>query len=153
MRPGPYEALYDAWLPDDLTDEEAIWLAGAERDDPDSSYVFAGPPWQVWLDAKAAGESPEGLATLGYHRFQYRAPDNGGWLTETITLAEMINFMPESVVRADRQTTVAESIEDLAADGVLRWDQDSQTAIPGPRLLPILIAEDEENMLRFGPDL
>jgi hypothetical protein len=138
----------------DLSEEEATWSAGAaaaRRLDPDGSYVFPRSPWQVWLDARAAGEPLEALAILGHHRFVYTFPDYGDWMTEPMTLAEMISgALPEAIVRISRDTTFAESIEDLAADDVLLWDQASQTATPGPRLLPVLIAEDEGDMRRFG---
>jgi hypothetical protein len=141
------------WL-GDRSEEEVVWLAGgaaARGLDPDGSYVFPGSPWQVWLDARAAGESLEALAILGHHLFLYRCPDYGEWMTEQMTLAEMISgAMPEAIVRISRDTTFAESIEDLAADDLLLWDQASQTATPGPRLLPVLIAEDEEDMRRSG---
>ena len=67
-----------------------------------------------------------------------------------MTIAELIGAMPEAVVRTDRDTTIAQSVEDLAAEGVLCWDQASQTATRGPRTIQAAIAEDNEHMRRFG---
>lgn len=137
-----------------LSEADAVWLAGedaAARQDPDGMHEFAAAPWSVWLDAGAGGESLEALAVLAHHRFAFRYQHLGEWITEGMTLAEMIaGAMPEAIVSASADTSIAESIESLAGEDVLLWDQASQTATAGPRTLAAQSAEDADFFQRFG---
>jgi len=142
------------WLTGDISEEEAAWLAGAaavRQRDTDDKYVFSEAPWAVWLEARAAGAPMDTLAKLGHEPFWYIWRDGDEVITDAVTIAVLIaGAMPETVVRTDRDTTIAQSVEDLAAEGVLRWDQASQTATQGPRTIRAAIAEDNEHMRRFG---
>lgn len=142
------------WLPGDISEEVAIWLAGAatvRQRNTDDKYVFPAAPWAVWLEACAAGAPMATLAELGHELFWYVWRDEGEVITEPMTIAELIaGAMPDTVVRTDRETTIAQSVEDLAAEGVLLWDQASQTATRGPRTIQAAIAEDNEHMRRLG---
>lgn len=133
---------------------DRIWsagAAGAAREDPEGLYEFAGPPWSVWLAARDAGESPEALAILGHHQFACRTRDLGEWRTEAMTLAELIaGAMPDAIVSPSAAVSIGEAIESLAGKGVLLWDQDSQTAIDGPRTIAENDAEDEAHFRKFG---
>jgi hypothetical protein len=133
---------------------DRIWsvgAAGAAREDPEGLYEFAGPPWSVWLAARDAGESPEALAILGHQQFARRTRDLGEWRTEAMTLAELIaGAMPEAIVSTSAAVSLGEAIESLAGEGVLLWDQDSQTAIDGPRTIAENDAEDKAHFQKFG---
>lgn len=154
MSDGGTPAGAGTWLSGDISEEEAIWLAGAasvKQRGTEDKYVFPAAPWEVWLEARAAGEPMATLAKLGHELFWYVWRDEGEMITESMTIAELIaGAMPDTVVRADRDTTIAQSVEDLAAEGVLCWDQASQTVTQGPRTIRAAIAEDNEHMRRFG---
>lgn len=136
-----------------LSDEDAVWMEGkaaALRQDPDGMHEFAAAPWSVWLDARAAGDSPEALAVLAHHRFAFHY-HLGQWITEAMTLSELIaGAMPDAIVSPSADTSIAEAIASLAGEDVLLWDQASQTATPGPRTLAAESAEDAEFFQRFG---
>jgi hypothetical protein len=151
------EGLPRSWQPPPAavqTPEDTAWTAARKaasdvRSHPADWPAFEAAPWQVWLTAHAAGESLESLARLGRQWFWMRDeiyPDE--WITEPMTVGELVaGAVPDAIVP---DVSTEQAIARLARDGVLLWDQASQTATAGPRTRAAERAEDAAHLEAFG---
>lgn len=132
-----------------MDEEEAVWLAGyqaVQEQDCDGRFVFAGPPWLVWLEAKAAGASSRELAILGHRPFRMGYELDCKWTELSVTLAALIcSPQLEAITGPVADTTIGGAIKRIAGKGVLLWDPEAQMSSFGPQTLQAWSAEAVEN--------